>query len=88
MCSQEEAVLAVHQTLFDSFSDLSPVPSCETAKNKTPKLHPNPLPPPSITPPSDVRHCPKVRGAARDAHARLLGRFGALPGGGQASMLE
>ncbi|CAK8988285.1 Hypothetical protein SCF082_LOCUS1324 [Durusdinium trenchii] len=29
-----------------------------------------------------------VRGAARDAHARLLGRFGALPGGGQASMLE
>ncbi|CAL1153645.1 unnamed protein product [Cladocopium goreaui] len=29
-----------------------------------------------------------VRGAARDAAARLRGHFGALPGGGQATMLE
>jgi len=30
----------------------------------------------------------QVRGAARDAAARLRGHFGALPGGGQATMLE
>ena len=30
----------------------------------------------------------QVRGAAHDAAARLRGHFGALPGGGQATMLE